>query len=127
MIHLDTHVVVWLAGGRLSKLPAPARALIEAEPVAVSPMVEVELAVLSEIGRIGLGPIAILDRLRQALGLIIDAPTFYVAAAVAATPAYAFARDPFDRLISAHAGGLGVPLITADEKLRSNLDFCVWD
>jgi PIN domain nuclease of toxin-antitoxin system len=36
-------------------------------------------------------------------------------------------RDPFDRLISAHAIVANVPLITADETIREHLHLAVWD
>jgi len=36
-------------------------------------------------------------------------------------------RDPFDRLISAHAIVAGAPLVTADETIREHLHLAVWD
>lgn len=36
-------------------------------------------------------------------------------------------RDPFDRLISAHAIVANAALITADETIRTNLPLAVWD
>jgi PIN domain nuclease of toxin-antitoxin system len=36
-------------------------------------------------------------------------------------------RDPFDRLISAHAIVANAPLITADETIRANLSLAIWD
>jgi len=36
-------------------------------------------------------------------------------------------RDPFDRLIAAHAIVTDAPLVTADETLRENLPLALWD
>lgn len=36
-------------------------------------------------------------------------------------------RDPFDRLISAHAIVANAPLVTADEVIREHLSLAVWD
>lgn len=35
-------------------------------------------------------------------------------------------RDPFDRLISAHAIVANAPLVTADETIREHLPLAVW-
>lgn len=127
MIHLDTHVVVWLAGGIGDRLAPTARSLIEADQVEVSPIVEVELAFLTEIGRITAGPAAILSELHRSIGLTLATSTFAAAASLAATQRYALTRDPFDRLIAAHADAVGARLVTKDRNLRANLDFAVWD
>lgn len=50
MIHLDTHVVVWLRAGDTKRL-RPVSRLIGGE-VAVSPFVVLELQALFEVGRI---------------------------------------------------------------------------
>lgn len=36
-------------------------------------------------------------------------------------------RDPFDRLISAHAIVANAPLVTADETIRKNLPLAIWE
>jgi len=38
-----------------------------------------------------------------------------------------WARDPFDRLISAHAIVASAPLVTAEETIREHLPVAVWD
>ena len=52
VILLDTHVVVWLAAGRTDRLSVGVSDLIERNRVAISPIVELELSYLYEIGRI---------------------------------------------------------------------------
>lgn len=127
MIHLDTHVVVWLAGGASARLSSSARDLVETEQLEISPAVELEMAFLAEIGRLTAGPATALSELHRALGLTVASSTFGAAASLAATSRYAFTRDPFDRLIAAHADAVGAQLITKDRVLRQNLDFAVWN
>lgn len=127
MIHLDTHVALWLSAGTESQLTAGVRALIDANDSAVSPMVEVELAVLREIGRITSGPAEIFSTLHRSLGLIVDPTPFGEVSAAAATEQFAFTRDPFDRVIAAQAAAAGVELLTKDRTLRNHLDFAIWD
>ncbi|HEX7669539.1 MAG TPA: hypothetical protein VF395_08150, partial [Polyangiaceae bacterium] len=52
MIHVDTHVLVWLYGGEVEELTDLGRALIENEEVFASPMAVLELEFLHEIRRI---------------------------------------------------------------------------
>jgi len=127
VIHLDTHVVVWVAGGETKRLSGHAKALLESGPIGVSPMVELELAVLHEIGRITAGATDVLAELRRALGLVVDSSGFAEGVSLAATSRYAFTRDPFDRVIAAHADAAGARLLTRDGTLRAELDFAVWD
>ncbi len=127
MIHLDTHVVVWLALPDHDRLSASARSLIETEPVAISPMVELELAYLFEIGRFARDPGVAVSELRRVLAVSGAEESFAAAVRLAATPAYSFTRDPFDRVIAAHAATAGARLITKDRGLREHCDFAVWD
>lgn len=46
---------------------------------------------------------------------------------VQAAASLAWTRDPFDRLIAAHAIVAGAPLITADQTIQENLSLAVWD
>ena len=53
MIHyLDTQVVVWLAGGEVEKVSAPAAEAIRKSDLVISPMVLLELQHLFEIKRL---------------------------------------------------------------------------
>lgn len=127
MIHLDTHVVLWLAAGGLTRFPAPAVDLLESERLAISPMVELELRLLYEVERIGTTPGHILATLFTPDGVTYDDTPFARVAQVAASDQFAFTRDPFDRVIAAQAAAAGAQLLTRDRSLRKNLDFAVWD
>ena len=125
MIHLDTHVLIWLATGHPERLPAGARARIEAERPLVSPMVQIELALMYEIRRVGQPPGTILDVLRRNLDLGWAEASFERVSAIAAT--LTWTRDPFDRVIVAHALADDLPLLTKDEILLRHCRVAVWD
>jgi PIN domain nuclease of toxin-antitoxin system len=82
------------------------------------------LTYLHEIGRVSEPASAPLAALRRTIGLeIADAS---VADLVQAAVALSWTRDPFDRLISAHAIVTNSPLITADETILENLPLATW-
>jgi len=124
MIHLDTHVVVWLYAGRSEQIPAAARAVLEAEELAISPMVVLELQYLFETGRVSEPAAPVVRELGSKLGLEVSSVPF--ADVVARAAALSWTRDPFDRLIAAQALVEGVPLLTADKTLRRRLPNTVW-
>lgn len=127
MIHLDTHVVVWLGIGEFERFPESLIRRMEDDDLAISPIVELELAFLHEIGRVSEGPTRFLDGLRRAIGLTVDATPFERVAAQAASDGLAFTRDPFDRIIAAQAVCAGAPLVTKDRALRQHLDLALWE
>lgn len=126
VIHLDTHVVAWLYAGEHNRIPAGLRDRLDVEPVAVSPMVRLELAFLKEIGRLAHSPAQVLDELHRSLGLTADATPFVDVVAVAATDRLDFTHDPFDRLIAAQAIAAQASLATKDATLRKHVDVAVW-
>ena len=100
------------------------RARLEAETPFVSPIVELELTYLYEVGRVSEPAAAPLSALRASIGLeLADAP---VAELVQAAVGLSWTRDPFDRLIAAHAIVANSPLVTADETIRQHLPLAVW-
>lgn len=127
MIHLDTHVAVWLYAGERDRFPPGLTARLETERLAVSPMVRLELSYLYEINRITHHPARIIDELRRALDLAIDDTPFEEVIAEAESEGMRFTRDPFDRIIGGQARAAGAELATKDEHLRARLDVAVWD
>jgi PIN domain nuclease of toxin-antitoxin system len=85
-------VVVWLYDSGAAALPDAARRLLEEEPLTVSPMVEFELGLLHEIGRIVPTPPTILTSLHRALGVEIASTPF--AQVVGAASELTWTRDP---------------------------------
>lgn len=116
-LHLDTHVVVWLAAGEARRIPEATRARLAVEPLRVSPMVKLELAYLREIGRITASADEILAELGRSIGLATDGTPFIDV--VAAATRLGFTRDAFDRLILAQATAVGAQLVTKDERMRA--------
>jgi PIN domain nuclease of toxin-antitoxin system len=92
--------------------------------LAVSPVVELELTYLFEIGRVSEPASAPLSALRRTLGLQVADTS--LAELVQAAAGLSWTRDPFDRLISAHAIVANAPLITADETILENLPLATW-
>lgn len=121
MILLDTHVVVWLAFDP-SQLSKNARAAIndarqKGEGLAISDITLLELATLSNKGRIRLN-ISLESFLSEVEARFIVLPiTGRACVRVLALPK-AYPKDPADRIIGATALVEGLPLLTADQNIR---------
>ena len=115
MIYLDTHVVVWLYAGLVDKLGTVARELLVGSDLYVSPIVLLELQYLFEIQRISVDSATIRHDLAHRIGLRICEKPF--ASVVAKACESAWTRDPFDRLIVAHAALDDTILLSKDENI----------
>lgn len=124
LLFLDTQIVVWLAEARLERLSPQATAAIEDPELLISPMVLLELEYLYEIKRILLQPLAILNQLQIQIGLQVKDDSF---SAVLHTAVFeTWTRDPFDRVIVAHARTANAPLLTSDVRIQENYSRAVW-
>lgn len=91
----------------------------------VSPIVELELTYLHEVGRVTEPAATPLAALKRSIGLAVaDVST---ASLLDAATSLSWTRDPFDRLIAAHAIVAGATLLTADRTILENLPQAVWD
>lgn len=124
MIHLDTHVLVWVLAGEHARLSVGVRRLLETERLGVSPMVELELTYLHEIGRLTQPGRLVLTELSPMLELVMSTAPFD--RVVAAASGLTWTRDPFDRLIAGNAIVDQCDLLTADETLRRHLPSARW-
>ena len=107
------------------RLPTAARALIGEHDPHISPIATLELGYLHEIGR-ARDPLAtMLAALRRDIRLEIADTS--VAELVQAATDLSWTRDPFDRLIAAHAIVTGAPLLTADRTILDNLPQATWN
>lgn len=122
--YLDTHVAAWLYAGRLDLFPQPVLDRLDEDDLAVSPMVALELEYLFERGKVREDSPPVLDALRRDLGVRLCDLGFDRVAEVACQ--LRFTRDPFDRLIAAHARAGGGELVTKDLKLRQHCNWTVW-
>lgn len=114
MILLDTHAAIWVARGHRR-----ATTLLRHPRMYVSPVSLLEIQFLADVGRLK-GVSA-----RPATAFAAD-PRWFIDEPPAAkwflaACEYAWTRDPFDRLIAAHARVRGWKLATADELLLDNL------
>ncbi len=124
MIYLDTHVVVWLYAGRTDLLSPRAAERIEGEPLRISPIVQLELEYLHEIDRVTVGSALIVETLATSIGLEVCGQPF--AWIVVESIGQRWTRDPFDRIIVAHAIVGQASLVTKDASIRANYQRTVW-
>ncbi|MFP4012435.1 MAG: type II toxin-antitoxin system VapC family toxin [Spirochaetaceae bacterium] len=125
ILHLDTHVVVRLYAGDRERFPTRAQAALDHARLVYSPIVELEIQYLYELGRITVGPDTILPYLTDRTGLAVD-ETPYVVVARAAR-ALSWTRDPFDRLITGAASAANHSLLTRDRTIRDHYAGAFWD
>lgn len=124
LIHLDTHIVCWLYEARIDLLSGPACAAVERGRLFVSPIVDLELQYLYEIGRINKGPSAVLSALSAEIGLALAPQPLEMI--VGRTRDLHWTRDPFDRLIVASALLAGGRLVTKDTLIRKHCKAALW-
>lgn len=121
LILLDTHIVIW-ALSNPAKLSRRALTVIQKSN---GSSLALSCASLYEVGRlIARNRIAVSHALEEFLGILeaqfVVIPLGVRVAAVSARLPAAFHSDPFDRIITATALVEGVPLITADERIRKS-------
>lgn len=124
VVHLDTHVVVWLYAGELERLSKVAASLIESSAIAISPAVVLELQYLHEIKRVTEPAAHVVDDLRGRIDLHVDDIAFSTVVTDALT--LSWTRDPFDRLITAHARARDAILLSADKTIHKHYPRTTW-
>jgi PIN domain nuclease of toxin-antitoxin system len=123
--YLDTHTAVKLAEDGLKRIGPNARAQIAKSTLLLSPMVVLEMQYLFEIKRIMLSAGDLQRKLEVELGVTICNLSFpdVVAVALAET----WTREPFDRIIVAHARLNNLaPLISSDRLVHQHYPRAVW-
>jgi PIN domain nuclease of toxin-antitoxin system len=124
VIHVDTHVLVWLWERKAKHARVLARR-INGQHVSVSPAALLELQCLGEIGRFTASPADVVAGLAQSIGLTVAATSF--ADIVERSLTMSWTRDPFDRLIVANAAVEGVKLLTFDDRIHQHFPDALWD
>lgn len=124
--YLDTSVAVWLAQRSFDRLsPAALDHLTQAEDRRLSPTVLLELQFLYEIGRILLPAADIRRKLEAEFAVTVCDLSFPLIAETALTENWT--RDPFDRLITAHARTNSLAwLVTSDRRIREVYPRALW-
>ena len=124
MIYLDTHIVVWLYLKDQSKFSPQSQALLNQGELYISPIVQLELQYLYEIGRLTITGTEIVTHLAQQIDLKLCEKSF--AAIVSRPLSETWTRDPFDRLIVANAALHNDLLITKDANILNHYPLARW-
>ncbi len=99
MIHIDTHILVWLWERKAKHA--------------------------KEIGRFTDAPIDVVAGLSETMGLTVSQSPF--ADVVQRSLTLSWTRDPFDRLIVANAMTDGARLLTFDDRIHKHFKNALWD
>ncbi|MBU2515028.1 PIN domain-containing protein [bacterium] len=118
MIYLDTHIVVWLFVGQTEKLSNKAKDLLNDNEIHISPIVRLELQYLNEINRITVPASEVITDLSNSIGLKICDKNFNNV--INSAMELEWTRDPFDRIIVAHASLNDDYLVTKDQTVLEN-------
>jgi len=125
LIYLDTHVVVWLYAGLENKFTPFAKTLINHHDLLISPVVRLELQYLYEIQRLTEPANTIVADLVSRIGLRSCEKPFNAVVDQALT--IGWTRDPFDRLLVAHAGLNQNVLLTKDTTILTHYALAKWE
>jgi len=126
VILLDTHVAIWLRSEPERLSSAATAAIRAADEVAVSDTTFWEIAMLTRKGRLGPEP-SLAERLHVLATTTTALPIGPgVATALGLLPDDFPAKDPADQIIYATARAHEVPLVSADERLRSHDPEVIW-
>jgi PIN domain nuclease of toxin-antitoxin system len=123
LIHLDTHVVVWLYLGDRKRL-RPAWKTLEDSDLVISPIVSLELQYLFEVGRTTEPAETVVSDLLERIGLRMSEAPF--PRVVQHALLQNWTRDPFDRLIVGNALVENLPLLTFDDTIRAHCSLAFW-
>jgi PIN domain nuclease of toxin-antitoxin system len=124
LIYLDTHVVVWLYAGLIERFSDAIQEIINEHDLLISPIVRLELQHLYEIKRVSVEAEAILTDLAQRLGLTVCPKPFdlIMKHAILVT----WTRDPFDRILVAHASVNKNILVSKDQTILNHYLHTRW-
>lgn len=125
--YLDTSAAVWLAQKALDRISPAALEHLEKSNVErlLSPVVLLELQFLYEIKRILLSAVDVQRKLELEYDVRVCDLSFSRITSAALDEHWT--RDPFDRLITAHARANGLAwLVTSDRRIRDAYPRSIW-
>ena len=123
--YLDTHVVIFLHSGNVTRLTQRAMDQIESSDLLVSGMVMLELEMLCEKSALNYSASQILSDLNQQIGVsVCQLP---MSAIMTSALAIKWTREPGDRIIVANAvANNEAPLITSDRRIHEHYRNAIW-
>lgn len=124
MTYLDTHVVIWLFAGEGHRLSSAAKEQIGGDELFISPAVVLELQLLHEIKRLKAVATRVVERLSADIGLTVCQLPFISVMEHALDQSWT--RDPFDRLVVAHASANDAALVSKDADIRRHYKRSIW-
>ena len=124
MVYLDTHLVLWLYAGFSDLISKEALQALEENELYISPIVELELQYLKEIGKIKKFPSEIIEALHKEINLKVCTKDFH--GIIRESLNLHWTRDPFDRIIVAHASLNNNKLLTKDDSIRAHYKQALW-
>ena len=124
MVYLDTHLVLWLYAGSLDLISKKVLQVLDDDDLYISPIVALELQYLKEIKKIKKPSFEIIDALHKDINLKICEKDFY--SIIKESMGMHWTRDPFDRIIVAHAALNKNALLTRDDTMRAHYKQAIW-
>lgn len=121
---LDTHSAVFLHAGKLELFSSRGRELLTNVSLGVCPMVALEVQYLFEFNRIRFPGSVVNNDLNRDLNVQILEDEWQAVTERALS--IEWTRDPFDRLIAAHAEFHNQLLLTKDRNILNNCTLAVW-
>ena len=123
MLHLDTHIVIWLYYGEAKKIKKQID-ILQKSDLAVSQIVRLELQYMHEVGRIKHNPDTIIRTLQKDFGLKEVNPDNALITNFAIN--INWTRDVIDRLIVASVMADDARLMTKDKNILTNFNQAIW-
>lgn len=124
MVYLDTHLVLWLYAGSLDLISKEASRILDDNELYISPIVELELQYLRENSKIKKPPSEIIEALHKEINLKVCTKDFHNI--IRESLGLHWTRDPFDRIMVAHASLNVNILLTKDNIIRTHYKKAVW-
>jgi PIN domain nuclease of toxin-antitoxin system len=124
LIYLDTHIVVLFYANDKQRFSTAMQTLMNQHEWTISPMVRLELQYLHGIGRINPTADTIIGELVQRVGLTICSKPFNDV--IDKATQFSWTRDPFDRILVAHASLNADLLVTSDQTIRAHYPHARW-
>ncbi len=124
MIYLDIHIVIWFYAGFTQRFSEEIRETMNTHDWRISPIVRLELQHLHEIGRINPKADTIISSLSERVGLTVCTKPF--TDVISRAMQLMWSRDPFDRILVAHACIDEKILISSDGAILDHYEFAKW-